>query len=161
VAQFAAGGKAMAKKDLGMMAMAYGNVYVANVALSNPAQVVKAFIEAEAYDGPSIIVAYSHCIAHGIDMTKGVDENKKAVSCGYWPLYRYNPALAADGKNPLQLDSKSPTTSFEDYAYGENRYKVLQKSNPEGAAILMKKATAWTASRFEYYQKLAALTYEK
>jgi pyruvate-ferredoxin/flavodoxin oxidoreductase len=161
VAQFAAGGKAMAKKDLGMMAMAYGNVYVANVSLSNPAQVVKAFIEAEAYDGPSIIVAYSHCIAHGIDMTKGVDENRKAVSCGYWPLYRYNPALAAEGKNPLQLDSKSPTTSFEDYAYGENRYKVLQKSNPEGAAILMKKATAWTASRFEYYQKLAALTYEK
>ncbi|MEI7815696.1 MAG: thiamine pyrophosphate-dependent enzyme, partial [Desulfuromonadales bacterium] len=161
VAQFAAGGKAMAKKDLGMMAMAYGNVYVANVALSNPAQVVKAFIEAEAYDGPSLIVAYSHCIAHGIDMTKGVDENKKAVSSGYWPLYRYNPALTAEGKNPLQLDSKSPTTSFEDYAYGENRYKVLQKSNPEAAAILMKKATAWTASRFEYYQKLAALTYEK
>ena len=161
VAQFAAGGKAMAKKDLGMMAMAYGNVYVANVSLSNPGQVVKAFIEAEAYDGPSIIVAYSHCIAHGIDMTKGVDENRKAVSCGYWPLYRYNPALVAEGKNPLQLDSKSPTTSFEEYAYGENRYKVLQKSNPEGAAILMKKATAWTASRFEYYEKLAALTYEK
>jgi pyruvate-ferredoxin/flavodoxin oxidoreductase len=161
VAQFAAGGKPMAKKDLGMMAMAYGNVYVANVALSNPAQVVKAFIEAEAYDGPSIIIAYSHCIAHGIDMTKGVDENRKAVSCGYWPLYRYNPALAVEGKNPLQLDSKSPTTSFEEYAYGENRYKVLQKSNPEGAAILMKKATAWTSSRFEYYQKLAALTYDK
>jgi pyruvate-ferredoxin/flavodoxin oxidoreductase len=161
VAQFAAGGKAMAKKDLGMMAMAYGNVYVANVALSNPAQVVKAFIEAEAYDGPSLIIAYSHCIAHGINMTTAVDEQKKAVSSGYWPLYRYNPALTAEGKNPLQLDSKSPTTSFEDYAYGENRYKVLQKSNPEGAAILMKKATAWTASRFEYYQKLAALTYEK
>jgi len=161
VAQFAAGGKAMAKKDLGMMAMAYGNVYVANVALSNPAQVVKAFIEAEAYEGPSIIIAYSHCIAHGIDMTKGVDENRKAVSSGYWPLYRYNPSLATEGKNPLQLDSKSPTTSFEDYAYGENRYKVLQKTKPEAAAILMKKASAWTASRFEYYQKLAALTYEK
>ncbi len=161
VAQFAASGKAMAKKDLGMMAMAYGNVYVANVALSNPAQVVKAFMEAEAYDGPSIIIAYAHCIAHGINMTTAVDEQKNAVSCGYWPLYRYNPALTAEGKNPLQLDSKSPTTSFEDYAYGENRYKVLQKSNPEGAAVLMKKATAWTASRFEYYQKLAALTYEK
>jgi len=157
VAQFAAGGKAMAKKDLGMMAMAYGNVYVANVALSNPGQVVKAFIEAEAYDGPSLIIAYSHCIAHGIDMTKGVDENKKAVSCGYWPLYRYNPVLVAEGKNPLQLDSKPPTTSFEDYAYGENRYKVLKNANPEAAAELMKKATAWTASRFEYYQKLAAL----
>ncbi|MBK5276725.1 MAG: pyruvate:ferredoxin (flavodoxin) oxidoreductase, partial [Desulfuromonadales bacterium] len=161
VAQFAAGGKAMAKKDLGMMAMAYGNVYVANVALSNPGQVVKAFIEAEAYDGPSLIIAYSHCIAHGIDMTKGVDENRKAVSSGYWPLYRYNPALAAEGKNPLQLDSKSPTISFEEYAYGENRYRVLQKTNPAEAAILMKKATAWTANRFEYYQKLAELTYEK
>ncbi|MHC1699168.1 MAG: pyruvate:ferredoxin (flavodoxin) oxidoreductase [Geobacteraceae bacterium] len=157
VAQFAAGGKAMAKKDLGMMAMAYGNVYVANVALSNPAQVVKAFIEAEAYDGPSLIIAYSHCIAHGIDMTKGVDENRKAVSSGYWPLYRYNPALVAEGKNPLQLDSKPPTTSFEDYAYGQNRYKVLQKANPEAAALLMKKATAETVSRYEYYEKLAAL----
>jgi pyruvate-ferredoxin/flavodoxin oxidoreductase len=83
------------------------------------------------------------------------------VSCGYWPLYRYNPALAAAGQNPLQLDSKSPTTSFEEYAYGENRYKVLQKINPTAAAVLMKKATAWTGSRFEYYQKLAALTYEK
>jgi pyruvate-ferredoxin/flavodoxin oxidoreductase len=161
VAQFAAGGKAMAKKDLGMMAMAYGNVYVANVALSNPAQVVKAFMEAEAYDGPSIIIAYSHCIAHGINMTTAVDEQKNAVSCGYWPLYRYNPSLAAEGKNPLQLDSKSPTTSFEDYAYGENRYRVLKASNPEAAALLMKKATAWTANRFEYYQKLAELTYEK
>ena len=161
VAQFAAGGKAMAKKDLGMMAMAYGNVYVANVSLANPGQVVKAFMEAEAYDGPSIIVAYSHCIAHGINMTKGVDENKRAVSSGYWPLYRYNPALVAEGKNPLQLDSKSPTTTFEEYAYGENRYRVLQKSDPKAAAVLMKKATAWTANRFEYYQKLAALTYEK
>jgi pyruvate-ferredoxin/flavodoxin oxidoreductase len=161
VAQFAAGGKAMAKKDLGMMAMAYGKVYVANVALSNPGQVVKAFIEAEAYDGPSLIIAYSHCIAHGIDMTKGVDENRKAVSSGYWPLYRYNPALTVEGKNPLQLDSKAPTTSFEEYAYGENRYRVLQKTNPKAAAVLMKKATAWTANRFEYYQKLAAMTYEK
>jgi pyruvate-ferredoxin/flavodoxin oxidoreductase len=161
VAQFAAGGKVQGKKDLGMMAMAYGSVYVANVSLANPAQVVKAFVEAEAYDGPSIIIAYAHCIAHGINMTTAVDEQKKVVSSGYWPLYRYNPALVAEGKNPLQLDSKSPTTSFEDYAYGENRYKVLQKANPEAAALLMKKASAWTASRFEYYQKLAALTYEK
>ena len=161
VAQFAAGGKPIAKKDLGMMAMSYGYVYVANVALSNPGQVVKAFIEAEAYDGPSIIIAYSHCIAHGIDMTKGVDENRKAVSSGYWPLFRYNPALVVEGKNPLQLDSKAPTTSFEDFAYGENRYKVLQKMNPEVAAELMKKASAWTSNRFAYYQKLAALKYEK
>ena len=161
VAQFAAGGKIMAKKDLGMMAMAYGYVYVANVSLANPAQVVKAFMEAEAYDGPSIIIAYSHCIAHGINMTTAVDEQKKVVSSGYWPLYRYNPALAAEGKNPLQLDSKAPTTSFEDFANGENRYKVLKKINPEAAARLMKKASDWTASRFEYYQKLAALNYDK
>jgi len=159
VAQFAAGGKTMAKKDLGMMAMAYGHVYVANVSLANPGQVVKAFIEAEAHDGPSIIIAYAHCIAHGINMTTAVDEQKKVVSSGYWPLYRYNPALAAEGKNPLQLDSKAPTTSFEDFANGENRYKVLRKINPEAADQLMKKASAWTAGRFEYYQKLAALTY--
>ncbi len=161
VAQFAAGGKVMAKKDLGMMAMAYGHVYVANVSLANPGQVVKAFIEAEAYDGPSIIIAYAHCIAHGINMTTAVDEQKKVVSSGYWPLYRYNPALAAEGKNPLQLDSKAPSTSFEDFANGENRYRVLRKINPEVADQLMKKASAWTANRFEYYQKLAALKYEK
>ena len=161
VAQFAAGGKVMAKKDLGMMAMAYGHVYVAGVSLANPAQVVKAFMEAEAYDGPSIIIAYAHCIAHGIDMTTAVDEQKKAVSSGYWPLFRYNPALAVAGENPLQLDSKAPTTSFEDFAYGENRYKVLKKMNPEVAAQLMKKASIWTANRFEYHQKLAALKYEK
>jgi pyruvate-ferredoxin/flavodoxin oxidoreductase len=161
VAQFAAGGKTMAKKDLGMMAMAYGHVYVANVSLANPSQVVKAFIEAEAHDGPSIIIAYAHCIAHGINMTTAVDEQKKVVSSGYWPLYRYNPALAAEGKNPLQLDSKAPTTSFEEFANGENRYKVLRKLNPEAAERLMKKASNWTSSRFEYYQKLAALTYGK
>ncbi|MDD2899518.1 MAG: pyruvate:ferredoxin (flavodoxin) oxidoreductase [Desulfuromonadaceae bacterium] len=161
VAQFAAGGKVMGKKDLGMMAMAYGSVYVANVSLANPAQVVKAFMEAEAYDGPSLIVAYAHCIAHGINMTTAVDEQKKVVSSGYWPLYRYNPALVAEGKNPLQMDSKAPTTTFEDFANGENRYNVLKKMNPEAAAVLMKKATAWTASRFEYYQKLAALNFEK
>lgn len=151
----------MAKKDLGMMAMAYGYVYVANVSLANPAQVVKAFIEAEAYDGPSVIIAYSHCFAHGINMTTAVDEQKKAVSSGYWPLYRYNPSLAAAGKNPLQLDSKAPTTSFEEFANGENRYKVLNTINPEVAGLLMKKASDWTANRFEYYQKLAALKYEK
>jgi pyruvate-ferredoxin/flavodoxin oxidoreductase len=161
VAQFAAGGKVMAKKDLGMMAMSYGYVYVANVSLANPAQVVKAFMEAEAYDGPSIIIAYAHCIAHGINMTTAVDEQKKVVSSGYWPLYRYNPALAAEGKNPLQLDSKPPTTSFEDFANGENRYRVLKKINPETAGKLMKKASDWTAARFEYYQKLASLTYGK
>jgi pyruvate-ferredoxin/flavodoxin oxidoreductase len=159
VAQFAAGGKVMAKKDLGMMAMSYGYVYVASVSLANPAQVVKAFMEAEAYDGPSIIIAYAHCIAHGINMTSAIDEQRKAVSSGYWPLYRYNPSLSAEGKNPLQLDSKEPTTSFEEYALGENRYRVLKKINPEASERLMKKANDWTAARYDYYRKLAALSY--
>jgi len=161
VAQFAAGGKPVAKKDLGMLAMSYGTVYVAAVSLSNPAQCVKAMLEAEAYDGPSLIVAYAHCIAHGINMTTAVDEQKKAVQSGYWPLYRYNPVLAAECKNPLQLDSKAPTISFEEYAYSENRYKSLKKSNPKAAEELMKKATHWTAARFAYYQKLAALNFDE
>jgi len=160
VAQFAAGGKPLFKKDLGMMAMSYGSVYVANVSLANPNQCVKAFLEAEAFDGPSLIIAYSHCIAHGIDMTTAVDEQKKVVSSGYWPLYRYNPALAAQCKNPLQLDSKAPTTSYEDFANGENRFKSLKKIDPKAADELMKKASRWNTARFAYYQKLAALTFE-
>jgi pyruvate-ferredoxin/flavodoxin oxidoreductase len=161
VAQFAAGGKPQAKKDLAMVAMAYGNVYVAKVALSNPAQVVKAFIEAEAYDGPSLIIAYSHCIAHGIDMTTAVDENRRAVACGHWPLVRYNPELAEQGKNPFQLDSKEPTISLEEYAYGENRYRVLKKSNPEAAAALMARSTELTTRRFDLYKKMAEMDYSK
>ena len=160
VAQFAAGGKPVSKKDLGMMAMAYGSVYVATVSLANPAQCIKAFLEAEAFDGPSVIIAYSHCIAHGIDMTKGVDENRKAVNSGYWPLYRYNPVLAAEGKNPLQLDSKAPTIDFAEYANGENRYRVLKQNNPQGYDDLMKKAAAWTKAHFSYYEKLAALKFD-
>ena len=161
VAQFAAGGKPQAKKDLAMVAMAYGNVYVAKVALSNPNQVVKAFIEAEAYDGPSLIIAYSHCIAHGIDMTTAVDENRRAVACGHWPLVRYNPELAEEGKNPFQLDSKEPTISLEEYAYGENRYRVLKKTNPEAAAALMARSTELTTRRFDLYKKMAEMDYSK
>jgi pyruvate-ferredoxin/flavodoxin oxidoreductase len=161
VAQFAAGGKPQAKKDLAMVAMAYGNVYVAKVALSNPGQVVKAFIEAEAYDGPSLIIAYSHCIAHGIDMTTAVDENRRAVACGHWPLVRYNPALAEEGKNPFQLDSKEPTITLEEYAYGENRYRVLKKTNPEAAAALMARSTELTTRRFDLYKKMAEMDYTK
>jgi pyruvate-ferredoxin/flavodoxin oxidoreductase len=160
VAQFAAGGKPVAKKDLGMIAMSYGSVYVAAVALSNPAQCVKAFLEAEAFDGPSLILAYSHCIAHGINMTEGVDAQKKAVQSGYWPLYRYNPALAAECKNPLQLDSKAATIDFMEYANNENRYRMLKKANPKEADALMKKAAAWAKTHFAYYQKLAALNFE-
>jgi len=162
VAKFAAGGKPRAKKDLGMMAVAYGSVYVAQVAMgAGDMQTLKAFNEADAYDGPSLIIAYAHCIAHGINMTTAVDEQKKAVQSGYWPLYRYNPDLAVESKNPLQLDSKAPAISLEEYAYGENRWKVLQKSNPDAAAKLMKQASVFTANRFAYFQKLAALTYDE
>jgi pyruvate-ferredoxin/flavodoxin oxidoreductase len=137
-AQFAAGGKKMPKKDMGMIFSTYGNVYVARVALgANPGQVVKAFNEAEAYDGPSIIIAYAHCINHGINMALGLEQQKKAVACGHWPLYRYNPQLEDDGKNPLHIDSKEPTMSFADYALGENRYRMLKLTNPGMADELM------------------------
>jgi len=161
VAQFAAGGKPVNKKDLGLIAMTYGSVYVASVSLANPTQCVKAFIEAEAYNGPSLIIAYSHCIAHGINMTTAIDEQKKAVSSGYLPLYRYNPTLTEQGKNPLQLDSKEPTTSYEDFIEGENRWKVLKKINPEQAGNYAKKAAELIARRFKYYQHMASLNYEE
>jgi pyruvate-ferredoxin/flavodoxin oxidoreductase len=143
-----------------MIAMSYGSVYVATVSLANPGQCIKAMLEAEAYDGPSLIIAYSHCIAHGIDMTAGVDAQKKAVQSGYWPLYRYNPLLAAESKNPLQLDSKAPTISFDEYTSNENRYRMLKKANPGQADALMKKAGEWSKAHFAYYQKLAALNFE-
>ncbi len=159
VAQFAAGGKVQPKKDLGMIAMSYGNIYVAKVALSNPAQVVKAFIEADAYDGPSLIIAYTHCIAHGIAMDSAIEGCKQAVASGHWPLYRYDPQRAAEGKNPLQLESKDPTISFSDYALKQNRYKVLQKINPEAAETLLGQADKLTAERYDMHKKLAAMQF--
>jgi pyruvate-ferredoxin/flavodoxin oxidoreductase len=160
VGLFAAGGKQVSKKDLGMIAMSYGSVYVATVSLSNPSQCVKAMLEAEAFDGPSLIIAYAHCIAHGINMTEGVDAQKKAVQSGYWPLYRYNPALSAECKNPLQLDSKAATIDFSEYTNNENRYRMLKKANPKQADALMKKAGEWTKAHFAYYEKLAALNFD-
>jgi pyruvate-ferredoxin/flavodoxin oxidoreductase len=161
VAQFAAAGKPRPKKDLGLLAMTYGNIYVARVAMgANPNQIVKAFIEAEAYPGPSIIIAYTHCIAHGIDMTKGFDEQRKAVECGYWPLYRFDPLLKEQGKNPLQLDSKAPTLDFEEYAYGENRYNSLKKANPEVAAELMKLAKQDVLHKYSIMEQLAKLSFD-
>ena len=157
VAQFAAGGKVMPKKDLSMIAMTYGNIYVARVALSNPAQVVKAMIEADAYDGPSLIIAYSHCIAHGINMTTAVDNCRDAVNCGHWPLFRYDPRLAAEGKNPLQMDSKAPTISFEEFANKQNRVRVLKKANPEHADELMAASAKDVATRYDLYVKLAEM----
>ncbi len=118
---------------------------------------VKAFIEAEAYDGPSLILAYSHCIAHGINMTTAVNTCKKAVECGHWPLFRYDPRLVAEGKNPLQMDSKEPTIAFEEYAYGENRYRVLKKVKPEEAGMLMAQATQVVRRRYDLYRKLSEM----
>jgi pyruvate-ferredoxin/flavodoxin oxidoreductase len=156
VAKFAAGGKPIAKKDLGMMAINYGYVYVAAVAMgSSDMQSIRAFIEAEAYDGPSLIIAYSHCIAHGIDMAKGMNNQRMAVESGHWPLYRYNPLLAKDGKNPFKLDSKPPKISFEDYAYMETRYKMLTKSNPEAAKDLMALAEGDAKRRVAKYEAMA------
>ncbi|MGB4782860.1 thiamine pyrophosphate-dependent enzyme, partial [Candidatus Methylomirabilis sp.] len=137
VAKFAAGGKPNAKKDLGMLAMSYRNVYVAQVAMgANDSQTVRAFIEAEAFDGPSIIIAYSHCIAHGINMAKGMTNQKVAAESGYWPLYRYNPDLRAKGENPFKLDAKPPKLRFTDFSNLETRYKMLFKSQPDAAKRL-------------------------
>jgi pyruvate-ferredoxin/flavodoxin oxidoreductase len=156
VAKFAAGGKPLAKKDLGMMAMTYGTVYVANVAMGfNDMQTIKAFLEAEAYNGPSLIVAYSHCIAHGIDMAKGMINQKAAVESGHWPIFRFNPSLAQEGKNPLKLDSKEPKIRFQDYAYMETRYKMLTKSNPAAAKSLMELAEGDVKRRWARYELLA------
>jgi pyruvate-ferredoxin/flavodoxin oxidoreductase len=160
VAKFAAGGKPLPKKDLGMHAINYGTVYVANVAMgANDVQTVRAFLEAEAYEGPSIIIAYSHCIAHGINMTQGMQNQKAAVQSGHWPLYRYNPNLAAEGKNPLVLESKPPKISLKDYAYMETRYKMLALSKPEDAKKLIRLAQEDAASRYRFYQQLASLKY--
>src|SRR2546430_7235011 len=141
VAKFAAGGKPTIKKDLGMTAMRYGNVYIAQIAMgANDAHTVKTFIEAEAHAGPSLIIAYSQCISHGIDMAKGMTQQKLAVESGYWPLYRYNLALETEGKNPFQLDSKDPKVPLQDYIYTEGRYRMLQRSDPEAAKILLEHA---------------------
>jgi pyruvate-ferredoxin/flavodoxin oxidoreductase len=162
VAKFAAGGKATAKKDLGMMAMMYGNVYVARIAMgASDQQTVKAIIEAERYDGPSLILAYSHCIAHGINMRTGLDQQKAAVACGHWPLYRYDPSLAAVGKNPMQLDSKTPTMPFAEYAYQENRYKMLTKSRPAEAERLIALSAADAKARWQMHKDLAAMFHEE
>ena len=159
VAKFAAGGKRMGKKDLGMIAMSYGNVYVAKVAMgANPRQTLRAFVEAEAYPGPSLIIAYSHCIAHGIEMINGLRQQKLAVDSGHWPLFRYNPLLAAQGQNPFQLDSKKPVIPLKDYIYTEIRYKMLTHSNPEAAKMLLEEGQKFVNDRWAIYEKMAGIT---
>ena len=158
VAKFAAGGKPRAKKDLGMMAISYGSVYVAQIAMgAGDMQTLKAFNEADAYDGPSLIIAYSHCIAHGYDLVHGCDQQKAAVQSGYWPLYRYNPDLLKLGKNPFQLDSRPPALPLEKYIYNETRYTMLTHSDPEGAKRLLKLAEEDVHNRWREYQNLAAM----
>jgi pyruvate-ferredoxin/flavodoxin oxidoreductase len=158
VAKFAAGGKPRPKKDLAMMAVNYGTAYVARIAMGqNDMQTVKAFLEAEAYDGPSIIIAYGHCIAHGYDLVHGLDQQKLAVQSGHWPLFRYNPMLAMQGKNPFVLDSKAPTVPLEKYIYNETRYTMLRQAHPEAAVELLKRAQEVVNERFRLYQYLAAM----
>jgi len=156
VAKFAAGGKATPKKDLGRLAMTYGHIYVAQVAMgANDAQTLRAFREAEAHPGPSLIIAYSQCIAHGIDMSKGMTQQKLAVDSGHWMLYRYDPARAAEGGNPLQIDCKTPKINLEDYLYTENRYSQLQRADPDTAKALLEMAKTSNQRRRAEYEMLA------
>jgi pyruvate-ferredoxin/flavodoxin oxidoreductase len=162
VAKFAAGGKHTPKKDIAMMAINYGRAYVAHIAMGgNDGQTMKAFLEADAYDGPSIIIAYSHCIAHGYDMVHGLDQQKLAVNSGHWPLFRYNPTLAKEGKNPFVLDSRAPSIPLEQYIYNETRYTMLVNSNPEEAKKLLRFAQENVNDRWKLYQHMANMSFEK
>jgi pyruvate-ferredoxin/flavodoxin oxidoreductase len=157
VAKFATSGKPTKKKDLGLMAMTYGYVYVASVAMgANKNQLLKAFVEAENYQGPSLIIAYAPCINHGINMGQSQEEEKKAVETGYWPLYRYNPTLKEEGKNPFILDSKEPKGSFREFLLGEVRYSSLTRTFPENAEKLFQKAEEDMRERYELYKHMAA-----
>ena len=157
VAKFAASGKPTRKKDMGRMAMTYGYVYVASVSMgANKNQFMKALVEAESYKGPSLIIAYAPCINHGINMGLSQEEMKKAVETGYWPLYRFNPRLKDEGKNPFVLDSKEPAGDFREFLMGEVRYSSLTRTFPENAEALFKKAEEDMHDRYETYKKLAA-----
>jgi pyruvate-ferredoxin/flavodoxin oxidoreductase len=156
VAKFAAGGKPGPKKDLGLIAMSYGNIYVASVAMgAKDEHTLKSFLEAEAYNGPSLIIAYSHCIAHGINMTTAMSNQKVAVDSGQWLLYRYNPERAAQGENPLILDSRTPTRKVQDFMSMETRFKMLTKSKPEDAKHLWAEAQHDACTRFRLYEYMA------
>jgi pyruvate-ferredoxin/flavodoxin oxidoreductase len=158
IAKFAAAGKRTGKKDLGLIATAYGNVYVAQIALgADNAQTVKAFAEAEAHNGPSLIIAYSHCIAHGIEMETGMSHQKEAVDSGYWPLYRFDPGREAEGEHPFMLDSRAPTIPLREFAAKEGRYSILGRSQPDLAARLMDMAQADVDERRRLYEQLAGV----
>jgi pyruvate-ferredoxin/flavodoxin oxidoreductase len=156
VAKFAAKGKDTAKKMLGLLAISYGSVYVARVAMgASDIQTLRAFQEAEAFPGPSLILAYSHCIAHGINMNKGLEQQKLAVQSGMWTLYRYNPTLALQGKNPMSIDSKEPSIPLSKYAYNETRYRMLLQSDEDRAEDLMSKAQQDVLASWNMYRQLA------
>lgn len=156
VAKFSAAGKSTAKKDLALLAMTYGNVYVAKIAMgANDTQCIRAFLEAEAYDGPSLIIAYSHCIAHGLEMSKGMQNQKMAVDTGYWQLFRYNPALEKKGENPFKLDSKPPKLPLREFTQLETRFKMLEKSHPQRAKELAVLAQEDVHTRWKIYEHLA------
>ena len=162
VAKFAAAGKPLPKKDLGLIAMTYGNIYVAQVAMgANDRQTVRALVEAESYDGPSLVIAYSHCAMHGFNLRYGFDQQQAAVDSGAWILYRYDPRRAAEGLNPLQLDSKAPKIPFKDYAYNETRFKMLAQSKPEEAERLLQLAQQDADNRWRHYEQLASLDYSQ
>jgi pyruvate-ferredoxin/flavodoxin oxidoreductase len=162
VAKFAAKGKDAPKKDLGMMAMAYGNVYVAQIAMgASDRQTLNAIIEAESYDGPSLIIAYSHCIAHGIDLVNGLEQQKLAVDAGAWPLFRFDPRLADEGKNPLKIDSRKPKITWDKYAMNENRFRILLKTYPERAKELADRAVGDLEGRWDIYKQMAEMHYKK
>jgi pyruvate-ferredoxin/flavodoxin oxidoreductase len=155
-AKFAAAGKTGGKKDLAMQAMSYGNVYVARIAFgANPQQTLLALREAEAYDGPALILAYSHCIAHGYDLKNGLTQQNMAVASGHWPLLRYNPMLRTKNQNPFVLDSPRPTISLREYAYNELRYKVITQTNPVEAERLMVHAQNLVNLKWKTYEELA------
>jgi len=160
VAKFAAGGKSVGKKDLAMIAMAYEHVYVAHVAFgAKDVQTLRALREAESYDGPSLIIAYSPCIAHGVDLHRNLEQQKLAVNSGHWSLFRYDPRRAAAGKNPLQLDSKKPSIPFREFAETEMRFAILSRMHPERASELFDKAQQEVDKRFHHYEQLAGLEY--
>jgi len=160
IAKFAASGKALAKKELGLMMMTYGYIYVARVAMgANKMQTLRAFLEADAYNGPAIIIAYSHCINQGINMTKGMEQQALAVESGMWPLYRFNPDLAKEGQNPFKLDSKEPTCDIADFMYNEIRFRSLKLMDQSRAEELLNKARAVVKERYAYYKYLAAQPY--
>jgi pyruvate-ferredoxin/flavodoxin oxidoreductase len=157
VAKFSMAGKAVAKKDLGLIATTYGTVYVARIALgAKDGHTVSVLREAESYPGPSLVIAYSHCVAHGYSLSQGLEQQKRAVACGYWPLFRYDPRRAEKGENPMKLDSAAPKGTLRDFTANETRFQMLERINPERSAMLQEMAAASVKERFALYQQMAA-----